>query len=376
MKKSALKNILLVPAASAYGMATWCRNKMFDMGLMRQHEFDVATVSVGNLAVGGTGKTPHTEHIVSFLCRKMRVGGLSRGYKRHTKGFVLATPQSTPADIGDESYQVYTKFRDRGVMVAVCEDRVAGIGRMMEIDPNLDVIVLDDAFQHRHVKPRVSIVLTEFDRPVFRDHLQPYGRLRESRHGISRADIVIATKCPDGIKPLDFTLFQENLGLIPAQSLFFSRFAYRPLRPVFPDQAKKVPVMEALTAAARLLCVCGIANPRPFVRYVKSFAPKVKVNVFPDHHAFSRRDMDLLQQRYKSLTGANNFIITTEKDAVRLAASPYFPHELKARTFYVPVEVEFVNRDPGRPMQTSQTSSSASFDETLLRLIRSKCIIR
>ena len=359
MKKSALKNILLVPAASAYGMATWCRNKMFDMGLMRQHEFDVATVSVGNLAVGGTGKTPHTEHIVSFLCRKMRVGVLSRGYKRHTKGFVLATPQSTPADIGDESYQVYTKFRDRGVMVAVCEDRVAGIRKLLEIDPSINLIILDDAFQHRYVKPTVSILVAEYNRPIYRDKLLPYGRLREGRRGVYRADILVVSKCPAGLRPFDYRVETRNYDLYPYQHLFFSRFAYRPLKPVFPDNATSFPYLDYLTASDSLLAVAGIGNPRPFVRFLKDFDAVVKVDVYPDHHNYTRKDFDHLLARYRALKGRQRIIVTTEKDAVRMVNNPYFPHELKAVTYLLPVEVEMVDN-----------SSTATTDKSLEEVIR------
>lgn len=343
---------------------------MFDTGILREHTFDVATIAVGNLAVGGTGKTPHTEYILNMLSRSRRVGVLSRGYKRSTSGFVHANDHSTPNDIGDESYQIYRKFRGRNIMVAVCENRVTGIQKMLEIDPQLEVIVLDDAFQHRHVKPRVSILLTEYESPIFKDHLLPYGRLRESASGISRADIVIATKCPGNIKPIEYTLFQENLALIPAQRLFFSRFAYERLRPVFPENARVVPNIADLQAQDRILAVCGIGNPRPFMRYIKSFAPKVKVNIFPDHHAYSRSDIKLLTERFNSLTGKNNYIITTEKDAVRLMNNPYVPHELKPYIMYAPVRVEFINRDPSRQ------SAGPSFEDVLLRLIDSKSLIR
>ena len=360
-QRSLTAKLTLLPLSKVYGAVTWARNKMFDWGMLGQREFDIPVIAVGNIAVGGTGKTPHTEYIINLLRRTRRVGILSRGYKRHTKGFVLATPHSTPRDIGDESYQMYHKF-NRQVMVAVCEDRVKGIERMLAIEPNLEVIVLDDAFQHRYVKPRVSIVLTEYNRPVYEDSMLPYGRLRESAKALTRADIVIATKCPEDIKPIDYTIFDRNLDLIPAQARFFSRYRYDRPRPVFPSRAVAAPDLDMLTDSDSLLAVCGIGNPRPFVRFLKSFDAKVKVNVFPDHHDYTRRDTELLLTRFKSMNGKHRYIFTTEKDAVRLVNNPYFPHELKPYLFYIPVHVEFVDREDGK----------ASFEQILERMLSLK----
>lgn len=309
------------------------------------------------------------------------MGVLSRGYKRDTKGFVQATSQSTPRDIGDESYQIYNKFSDN-VMVAVCEKRVRGIEKMLEIDPKLEVIVLDDAFQHRHVKPGISIVLTEYDRPVFKDSMLPYGRLRENQTGILRADIVIASKCPAGLKPLDFNLFDKYINLYPSQMLFYSRFRYGKLRPLFPDQAVDAPRLSELGDTDMLLAVCGIGNPRPFVKHLKSFRSRTKVNIFPDHHDYTRKDADLLVMRFNSMNAGRKYIITTEKDAVRLINSPYFPHELKPYIFYLPVRVDFIDRNsasalPGLTGGTRNDRAAADnpndvFDKALTQLLSQK----
>lgn len=336
--------ILLMPLSKLYGAVTWTRNKLFDLGALKQREFDVPVISVGNIAVGGTGKTPHTEYIVDALSDHYHIGVLSRGYKRATKGFVLATPHTTPREIGDESYQLYQKFGSK-VMVAVCESRVKGIETMLEIDKDINLIVLDDAFQHRYVKPKVAVVLTEYNRPIYEDHLMPYGHLRESMSSLNRADIVVVTKCPANLRPLDYKLSDKYLDLFPSQTRFFSTFSYGPLVPLFPKNAKSVPSLESLTNADQLLAVSGIANPRPFVRHIKSFAPRVKVNVFADHHEYTRKDMDLLVSRFNSMKSARRYIITTEKDAMRLMTCPYFPHELKPYIFYQPVRVDFIRRD-------------------------------
>ena len=341
--RTVISKTILLPCSKIYGAVTYLRNKFFDWGILKQHEFDVPIVVVGNLTVGGTGKTPHVEHIVEAMRHSHHVAVLSRGYKRRTKGFVLASSRSTPRDIGDEAYQIYHKFGGEVVM-AVCEDRVKGINELLKIDPMINLIVLDDAFQHRYVKPRVAILITEYGRPVYNDRLLPYGRLRESVRGMTRADIVITTKCPDDIKDLDYRLVSKHLELFPYQTLFFSKYVYQNLMPLFPDAARSIPYLDWMGQNDTILAVAGIGNPRPFVRYIKSFLPRVKVNIFPDHHNYSRKDIELLKNRYNSMKGENRIIVTTEKDAVRLACNPYFPHELKAVTFYLPIKVEFVNR--------------------------------
>lgn len=314
---------------------------MFKWGVLKQRDFGVPVVVVGNIVAGGTGKTPHTEYVLDLLKFKYHIGMLSRGYKRKTKGFVLATRRSTPEDIGDEPYQIYRKF-GRDVTVAVCEDRCVGIEEMLRIDPKINLIVLDDAFQHRYVKPTVSVVLTEFNNPIFYDHLLPYGRLREPHNAIYRADMVVVTKCPPQLKALEYRIFKNNLKLFPYQKLFFSAFDYGALVPLFPEEAPaQAPHLSWLTPSDSVMVLAGIANPKPLVKYVKGFAAKVKVKVYPDHHNFTKRDMETIARLYGMLPGDRRLIVTTEKDAVRLMANPHFPQELKSRVFYLPVTVKF-----------------------------------
>ena len=339
-ERSFFAKLVLLPCSKIYGAITYMRNKFFDWKILKEVEFDVPVIVVGNLAVGGTGKTPHVEYIVEAFRRTHRVAVLSRGYRRKTKGFIMAGRTSTPADIGDESYQIYHKFGGN-VVVAVCEDRVYGINEMLRLDPKISMIVLDDAFQHRYVKPAVSIVITEYNHPVSEDRMLPYGRLREPARGINRADMVIVAKCPKGLKPFDYRSVVNDYGLFPFQHLFFSHYVYKPLMPVFPDIATTVPYLDWLTSNDTILAVAGIGNPRPFVRHLKSYEAKVKVDIFADHHQYTKKDIEYLLERYKGMKGAQRIIITTEKDAVRLAANPYFPHELKAITYYLPIEVEF-----------------------------------
>ena len=332
----------MLPSSKLYGLAVYVRNKLFDWHLLPQHEFDIPVVVVGNLSAGGTGKTPHTEYIVDALRLNYHIAILSRGYKRSTKGSILATPYSKPTDIGDEPYQMYHKFECK-VTVAVCEDRVAAIRELQRLDPDLNLIVLDDAFQHRYVKPTVSIVVTEYNRPLYEDKLLPYGLLREPIRAINRADIVIASKCPEQMKNLDYRLFSKNLNLFPCQTLFFSRFEYQDLVPIFPEQTNSVPYLDWMTNSDSILAVAGIGNPRPFIQYVKSFLPRVRVNIFSDHHNYSRKDMTTLRERFETMKGNTKILITTEKDAVRMAASPYFPPEMRSCAFYLPVKINFIS---------------------------------
>lgn len=313
---------------------------MFKWHILKQREFPVPVVVVGNISAGGTGKTPHTEYVIDLLRYKYHIGMLSRGYKRKTKGFVLATSRSTPLDIGDEPYQIYQKF-GRDISVAVCEDRCTGIEELLRLDPRINLIVLDDAFQHRYVKPTVSIVLTEFNNPVFFDKLLPLGRLREPAKAIYRADMVVVTKCPPQLKAIEYRIFKNNLKLFPYQKLFFSRFNYTSLRPLFPDIRKDAPHMSWLGPDDTVLVLSGIANPKPLVRYLKGFKATIKVKVFPDHHNFNRKDLDAITKRFNELEGKQKIIVSTEKDAVRLINNPYFPHQLKPHIFYQPVDVTF-----------------------------------
>lgn len=351
------KKLVLLPLSKLYGFVTFMRNQFFDWHILPQHTFNVPVVVVGNIAVGGTGKTPHTEYIIEHLRHNFRIAVLSRGYKRKTKGFVLATNESKPTHIGDESYQIFHKFGGK-VIVAVCEDRVAGIHELLSLFPDISLIVLDDAFQHRYVTPTVSVVLTEYNRPLYDDKMLPYGRLREPLRGIMRANIIVATKCPEQMTDLDYALFKKNLDHFPYQDVFFSRYVYQNMVPMFPDETSSVPSLEWMDSSDSILAVAGVENPRPFIRYLKSFMARVRVNVFADHHAFSKKDMAELLERFRTMPGNTRILVTTEKDAVRMMSSPHFPPELRSAAYYLPVKVDFISR--GGP----------SFVETLTRQIK------
>ena len=224
-QRKSIMDALLTPFSWGYGAGVWLRNTAFNIGLLPQEEFDVPVVSVGNITVGGTGKTPHVEYIIEALYRRYHVAVLSRGYKRKTKGFILASNNMTPRDIGDEPYQIYRKYGGL-ITLAVCEKRRKGIRELMRIDPDINLILLDDGFQHRYVKPKVNVVLVDYNRPPYDDRLMPLGTLREPAERLLRCDIVVVTKCPTDLTAMDIRMMKKNLDLFPSQSLFFSNIRY------------------------------------------------------------------------------------------------------------------------------------------------------
>jgi len=340
-QRKAIMDGLLTPFSWGYGAGVWLRNKAFDFGLLPQEEFDVPVVSVGNITVGGTGKTPHVEFIIEALYRRYHVGVLSRGYKRKTKGFILASNNMSPRDIGDEPYQIYRKYSGL-ITLAVCESRRKGIKEMLRIDPDINLILLDDGFQHRYVKPKVNILLLDYNRLPFEDRLMPLGQLREPVSSVSRCTMVVVTKCPLDIPPMDIRMIKKELNLLNYQKLFFSSIRYGEPVPVFPVQSPKLTSLQWLREDDAVLCLTGIATPKPLVRYLRQFAAKVKVMHFDDHHFFTRRDFDDIFKVYKSLTGTRKFIITTEKDAVRIMNNPYYPPIRRNCIFYIPMRVGFL----------------------------------
>lgn len=332
----------LSPLSWLYGMVVRLRNKLFDWGWLRSKSFDVPVICVGNLAVGGTGKTPHTEYLIKLLQKNgVNVATLSRGYKRKSRGYVLADDKSDARQIGDEPYQIKSKFPD--VRVAVDEDRCHGIEQLLKLEkPAVEVVILDDAFQHRHVKAGLSILLTDYHRLLCDDALLPAGRLREPASGKNRAQMVIVTKCPDDIKPIDFNIIAKRLQLYPFQQLYFSRFRYGMLTPLFPARANKRQLFSALNGDEQVLLVTGIASPAPLVREVESYASHVKLLAFGDHHDFTAKDLGQIKEQFLHLEEWKRLIITTEKDAARLKHHPALDEGLKPYIYVLPIEIEIL----------------------------------
>ncbi|CDB11357.1 tetraacyldisaccharide 4'-kinase [Bacteroides sp. CAG:633] len=332
----------LLPLSWLYRMGTDIRNKFFDWGWLQSKSFNLPVICIGNLSVGGTGKTPHTEYLIKLLQNEgLHPATLSRGYKRRIKGYLLASPKSTAQQIGDEPCQMKQKFPD--IQVAVDENRCHGIEQLLKLQsPPVDVILLDDAFQHRHVKAGLNILLTDYHRLFCDDTLLPAGRLRESAKGKSRAQIVIVTKCPEDIKPIDFNIITKRLHLYPYQQLYFSTFRYGMPVPLFPQVARSRQTLSWLTGDEQVLLVTGIASPAPLLNEVKAYTQHVHLMAFADHHNFSSKDIQQILDKFRQLEEWKRLIITTEKDAVRLKQHPDLPEEIKPYIYVVPIEIEIL----------------------------------
>ena len=328
----------LLPLSWCYGLAVGIRNQLFEMGILKSRAFKTPIISIGNITVGGSGKTPHVEYIVKQLHDKMKVAVLSRGYKRKTKGFVLATKDSTAADIGDEPFQMKKKFAD--IYVAVDANRCRGIDFLTENEEtkDTDVILLDDAYQHRYVKPGVNILLIDYHRLIIYDKLLPAGRLREPKQGKNRADIVIITKCPNEMKPMEFRVLTKALGLFPYQKLFFTKLKYNQLKPLYAGEDK--PLSE-LTKDTHVVLLTGIASPKQMMMDLSSYTSHITPLTFSDHHAFRKKDILRINEVYAQ-TPEPKIIITTEKDNARLFGMKGLSDEVRQHIYMLPIEIEFL----------------------------------
>lgn len=332
----------LLPLSWLYGSGVWLRNKLFDIGYTPSKKYDMPVICVGNLAVGGTGKTPHTEYLIRLLCQQgLHVATLSRGYKRNSKGYLLADETSTAQQIGDEPCQMKNKFPY--IQVAVDEKRCHGIEQLQKLDnPPIDVILLDDAYQHRHVKAGLNILLTDCQRLFCDDALMPAGRLREPQSRKDRAQIIIVTKCPQKMKPIDFKIISKKLRLYPYQQLYFTKLAYGALIPLFPQLANGNKMQRTLKGDDQVLLVTGIASPTALLKEISAYVQHVDLLAFGDHHDFCAKDLQQIKQRFACLKEGNRIIITTEKDAERLKLHPAMAEELKPFIYIIPIEIEFL----------------------------------
>ena len=329
----------LLPLSWLYGLGVKLRNTMFEIGILKVRSFDVPVISVGNITVGGTGKTPHVEYLANMLRDQFHVAVLSRGYKRKSKGFILSDNKTTMAEIGDEPYQMKQKFPN--VKVAVDKNRCHGIDILMEQDKQLDVVLLDDAFQHRYVNPGINILLVDYHRLITYDKLLPAGRLREPLNGKDRADIVIVTKCPKELKPMEYRVITKAMGLYPYQQLFFTSLSYDKLKPVFKDcKPKAAPLLTELTDTHTLL-LTGIASPEQLEHDLSPLIPHLSLLTFSDHHRFRKKDIQHINRSFAALESPK-CIITTEKDATRLQTTEGLSDEVRQNIYALPVRTHFM----------------------------------
>ncbi|GAP72100.1 tetraacyldisaccharide 4'-kinase [Candidatus Symbiothrix dinenymphae] len=336
----------LLPLAKLYGWVVKGRNKLFDGGVLKSEQFPVPVISVGNLTVGGTGKTPHTEYLIRLLSKKHKVAVLSRGYKRKTSGFHLANARSTAQTIGDEPFQIFRKFPE--VTVAVDGNRRRGIHTLLQLPVNQrpDVILLDDAYQHRYVTPSLSILLTNAQRLFSKDALLPAGRLREPGANSSRANIVICTKCGTDFSANDYHALAQQIPLTPQQQLYFTNYHYKGLLPVFPDATpvKKENLERLKKEEYSLLMLAGLAQPEDMETYLQAYTADLQTLIFSDHHAFSKKDFEHIAAKQAAIRNDKKLIITSEKDAMRLMDNPFMPENLKSQLYYLPIRVAFSNK--------------------------------
>lgn len=325
-----------------YGWFVGLRNLLYDEHLLHSFEPGLPTICVGNLAVGGTGKTPHVEYIAMFLhAEGYRVAVLSRGYKRRTVGFVEADEQATAATIGDEAMQLKSKHPE--LIVAVCEDRLIGISHLKKRHPDLQVVILDDAFQHRRLKAGLNILLTQADRLYVEDHLLPLGRLREQATGSYRANMVVVTKCPPAIQPIEQRVIDTKLALPPSKPLIFTRMRYLDPVPVFEGVKERGEKSNDICAGMKVLLLTGIAQPQYLLEHTRQLGAEVVPLSFSDHHAFTENDILNIESLFRN--HHCDLILTTEKDAVRLRECAYIPKQLIPFFYAQPIQVEFLGHD-------------------------------
>ena len=325
---------LLSPFAVLYGAVIGIRHLLYDEHLLRSYTPTIPTICVGNIAVGGTGKTPMVEYLIRLLQDEYKVAVLSRGYKRKTHGFILADENATARTIGDEPMQIHSKFPN--IMVAVCEDRVHGIKRLQKMTNRPDVVLLDDAYQHRSIRCGLTIVLTAFNNLYVHDHLLPWGSLRDVPFRVSKANIVVVTKCPDSLQPIDKRVVDNTLRLATFQHLFFSRVQYEPI---------DIPGLP--------LIVTCVAHPEHLIDHVRQIYPQAEALSYPDHHAFTAADIETIIRKAKDFM----CVITTEKDYQRMLLTD-LPERLDKPI--IPLAIRF----------TVDNEATGSIDDVILAYVR------
>ena len=329
---------LLLPISLIYSFVLFLRHKLYDWHILKSKSFDIPNICVGNLNLGGTGKTPHIEYLVRLLSEKYRIAVLSRGYGRKTKGYILANDSHNHYDIGDEPMQYFKKFNV--IKVAVDENRCKGIEKLLKENQPPQIILLDDAYQHRKIKPGLNILLTDYYNLYSNDHLVPAGNLRDIRKAAKRADIIVVSKSPNVLTPYYKKDVEDSLKPLPHQKIFYSYIEYQEFVP-FNKASQEVNIKETKT----ILLFCGIANTYSLEDYLKRKYNTITKVQFNDHHSYSEKDMDLVIEKYNNIIGKNKTIVTTEKDAMRLINSSLSDKFSDIPIFTIPIKVKFHKED-------------------------------
>ncbi|HAL65273.1 MAG TPA: tetraacyldisaccharide 4'-kinase [Bacteroidales bacterium] len=327
--------LLLLPFALIYGFITSIRNFLYNIGILKSYTFNIPVISVGNLCMGGTGKTPHCEFLIQNLSNKYSLAYLSRGYKRQSKGVQIIKPDDDVQKAGDEALQIKRKFSH--VVVAVCRNRVEGIHKILEDFPQTQIIILDDAYQYRSIKPSFNILLSNFYHLYTKDYLLPMGRLRESRRGYKRADAIIITKTNKVFPLMLKNIIIKELKPLPHQNVFFSYFKYSGFIPAF--ESKSYRKNQKIN---KILLFTGIAEPNPLIDHLKSNNLQVEHIAYADHHAYTKDDVIKIIQSYENILGVHKIILTTEKDLMRIKDNEELVSILSSYpVYYIQIEVKF-----------------------------------
>lgn len=342
---------LLLPISFLYSCVLFLRHKLYDWNILKSKSYDIPNICVGNLNLGGTGKTPHIEYLIRLLSNKYNIAVLSRGYGRKTKGFLLANESHTHNDIGDEPLQYFTKFDN--IKIAVDENRCEGMERLLQDENPPQIILLDDAYQHRKIKPGLNILLTDYYYLYSDNHLVPAGNLRDIKKAAQRAEIIVITKSPNVITPYYRKDVENKLKPLPHQKIFYSYIEYLDFKP-FSKLSHNTDIKEAKT----VLLVCGIANTYSLEDHLKRKYNTISKIKFNDHHDFTEKDVDMIIEKYNSLIGKNKVVVTTEKDAMRLTKSSFINKFEDIPIFTIPIRIKF-HKEEG-----------TSFDDEILNYIK------
>ena len=327
--------ILLSPLALLFGIGVAIKGLLYETGLLKGVKFDIPIINVGNLTVGGSGKTPHVEYLINLLSPYLPLATLSRGYKRKTKGFLIARPGHNSDTVGDEPLMYARKYPQ--VTVAVSESRVIGVPKLLQSRPGIRAIILDDAYQHRAIQPNLNVLLTEHNDPFYNDWLLPAGRLREWRAGYQRADLIIVTKCPEDLSADEKVKIMARIDPYPDQRVFFSHYRY-----LTPYRMSQPSFRTVITQDHEILLICGIARTNYLLDYLNRHAGSVKLIQFEDHHVYTRHDLEMIKKYYDNMVGDKRLILTTEKDAMRLQAFMPWLSEQGMEVDILPIKVEFL----------------------------------
>ncbi|MBR5465541.1 MAG: tetraacyldisaccharide 4'-kinase [Alistipes sp.] len=329
-----MRDLLYVPLSLLYSMAVNFRHRLFDWGVLKSEKFDIPIICIGNITVGGTGKTPMAEMLIAYLKRTHCVALLSRGYGRRTKGYREVAVDAHYREVGDEPLQIKRKFPD--TVVVVCEKRVEGIRRIREEHPEVNLIIMDDGFQHRYVQPKINVMMVDSTRPIQSDRMLPAGTLRDNPEQLYRAHYFMVTKCPEKMAPIDRRILRKVLVKYPYQRIYFTRFESFSPQPVFRDEADIVPLKQR----GKVIALSGIGNPKPFLSTLHENYQVVEEVTLKDHHVYRVRDMQLLEELLKQHPGA--VVVTTEKDAVKMGRKGKIPALVRQSLYYMPIDITFI----------------------------------